>query len=517
MDGVVPECGELSVREARATIEAASVRSVADLGNLRLIVAGLSEGVMLIDPDQRILWANDAALTMHGATSVDDLGTTVSEYRRRFELRYRNNHRLGSAEYPIERVVAGEAFSEVTVEVARAGEAEPQWVHQIRSLVLNDGRGDPECLVLILQDVTRQFEAEERFDRAFHANPAPAMIARLTDLRFVKVNQGFLDMTGYSRDQIVGRTIAQFKLFSNAEHRALAEERLAEGHAVPQMEAELDLPDGGSKLVIVAGQPIELNEEQCMLFTFADLEPRRKAETALRQSEARFAHAFELAPVAMVVASFKGHKLFNANKTFQQMTGHGDESFIGRSPGELTLWDSSATRKRLEAAVEATGGLHNVDAKVQSKSGQHLDCLVSAATITIDGDPCVLWVIQDITERRHSELELVTAIEAVMKDASWFSRSIVDKLANLRAQQAGEAPKEAAELTKREKDVLGLVCEGADDNAIADQLSMSRNTVRNHVARIYGKIGVNKRGAAIVWARERGFARASAVRATGKR
>jgi DNA-binding CsgD family transcriptional regulator len=35
---------------------------------------------------------------------------------------------------------------------------------------------------------------------------------------------------------------------------------------------------------------------------------------------------------------------------------------------------------------------------------------------------------------------------------------------------------------------------------------MTRNTVRNHVARIYGKIGVNKRGAAIVWARERGLA-----------
>ena len=44
------------------------------------------------------------------------------------------------------------------------------------------------------------------------------------------------------------------------------------------MEAELDLPDGGRKLVVVAGQTIALHDEPCMLFTFADLEPRRQAE-----------------------------------------------------------------------------------------------------------------------------------------------------------------------------------------------------------------------------------------------
>jgi DNA-binding CsgD family transcriptional regulator len=53
--------------------------------------------------------------------------------------------------------------------------------------------------------------------------------------------------------------------------------------------------------------------------------------------------------------------------------------------------------------------------------------------------------------------------------------------------------------------VLGLICEGLDDKAIAQRLSLSGNTVRNHVANIYGKIGVNRRAAAIAWARERGL------------
>ena len=99
-----------------------------------------------------------------------------------------------------------------------------------------------------------------------------------------------------------------------------------------------------------------------------------------------------------------------------------------------------------------------------------------------------------------------------MKDASWFSRALVEKLANLRTPTASPGrTKEVAELTPREKQVLGLVCRGDEDADIAAALTMSRNTVRNHIARIYAKIGVNRRGAAIVWARERGLGAGDAV------
>ena len=483
-----------------------SLRETADLRHLRQIIVGLDEGVILIDPDQSLLWANDAALAMHGVAALEELGATVDEYRARFQLRYRNNHRLEADDYPIDRVVAGDSFSEVVVEVTLAGESDPRWVHQVRSLVLNDADdASPACLVLIIQDVSARYEAEDRFEQSFNANPAPAVICRLSDLRFVKVNQGFLDMTGHQRDQVLCKTVYDIDVLREGQRRDLAKERLAEGRTIPQMEAELDLPDGGTKLVIVAGQPIDMGDQPCMLFTFADLEPRRKAEGALRHSEERFTRTFQMAPVPMAIGSRDGHLLCEVNASFTNLTGYSPTEIMGRPLGDVELWASDQMRREIEAAIDGGHDLRSHEARVHAKDGARIDCLVSTEAIRLGDEACVLWAFQDITQRKATEIELVEAIEAVMKDTSWFSRSIMDKLARLRAPQAQADGPGLDDLTARERDVLALICRGYDDKTIARTLDVAGNTVRNHVARIYAKIGVNRRIAAVAWARARGF------------
>jgi hypothetical protein len=79
-------------------------------------------------------------------------GATIAGYRDRFELRYRNRHKLPPSDYPMDRVVSGEAFTGLVVEVGPAGE-EKRWVHQVRSLVLTDAEGQPDRLVLISERI----------------------------------------------------------------------------------------------------------------------------------------------------------------------------------------------------------------------------------------------------------------------------------------------------------------------------------------------------------------------------
>ncbi len=473
------------------------------LRHLQQLMADLTAGVILVDPSGTIVDANAAALRMHGVAAVGQLGATADDYCQLFSLRFRNKHRLTRREYPIMRMLAGESFPDLVVEVAPVGTNEPRWTHEVHDVVMDEDGGDPDCLALFIQDVSERFDAEARFEAMFQANPAPALILRLADQRFIRVNAGFAELCGCAPHELVGRHLRDLDILARTEKAALVRQRLADGATIPQVEAELPLPNGASRLVILAGQPIEVSDQDCMLFTFADLEPRRLAETALRASEHRSTTLFRMAPVAMVITSTEEHRVVEVNEAFARMTGHAVGELVGRAAGELALWHEAEQRRAVEKDVADHGGVRTCDVRVLTKAGEALDCLVSAEAVDVHGERCVLWLYQDVTTRRHSELDLVEAIEAVMKDASWFSRSIMDKLAALR----GKPPvsPEAGELSRREREVLELICQGLDDKAIGGRLGLSANTVRNHVARLYGKIGVNRRSAAVIWARERGI------------
>jgi PAS domain S-box-containing protein len=472
---------------------------------LQQIISGLSDGVILVENDQTIIWANEAALLMHGVDEVGELGANGDEYRERFSLRYRNNHPLDADQYPISRVASGEVFSDVLVDVSRVGDEDDRSrVHRVRSMVLEDSSGEAESLVLIMADATQWASAEQRFEKTFNANPAPAVICRLGDLRFIKVNQGFLEMTGHSRENVIGRSVYEVDVLENAERKDLAIERLNEGATIPQMQAELKMPEGGTKLVIVAGQPLDMNEEDCMLFSFIDLETRRKAETALRQSEERFAKTFKLTPVPIMVCTADRQQIVDANEAFFATLGSTTMELIGKTVLEIDFLQQDKVAAQLFDVLEKTGRIDGMDFKVRKKGGDVMDCVLAADTVTIQDAACYLFVFMDISERKRSELELVEAIEAVMKDASWFSQTLIEKLANAKRVNTRSLPSASfTDLTARERDVLGLICEGLADKEIASRLNLALNTIRNHVATVYSKLDVHSRAEAIVWARER--------------
>ena len=473
--------------------------------HLQQIIAGLTEGVIIMHPDRTIAWANDTALALHGVNRLADLGRNPADYRARFELHLIDGHPLPAADYPMDRLLAGETFRELVLRVAPRGK-DHSWVHQIRTMILTDRDGRPDTLVLIVEDQTDRFNAEERFERAFAANPAPAIIARLADMRYVKVNQGFLELTGWTREALIGHSMHEIDVLRAPEKRDLAVARLHAGATIPQMEALLPLPDDGEKTVLLGGQPLEIGDEACMLFTFADLHPRKQAEEALRQSEERFAKTFRMAPGPMAILTLDGLRLLDANDAFTTATGWRREEVVGRGQADIGLWGEGDRSADVERQIRHTGHVRSVDVQLRTKSGERNDYLLSAETVQIGRERCVLSVMLDITERKQTETALLAAIDSVMADTSWFGQKIVEKLANLTgANRSAGRPTELATLSERAREVLGLVAGGLSDEEIARKLGISRNTVRNHVAAIYTRIGVHRRAAVVVWARERGL------------
>jgi DNA-binding NarL/FixJ family response regulator len=122
-----------------------------------------------------------------------------------------------------------------------------------------------------------------------------------------------------------------------------------------------------------------------------------------------------------------------------------------------------------------------------------------------EGEGLTLY-IEDVSERKRSEEELMRAVQEVMTDTAWFSRSLLEKIAQIRGRQ-GDRPSSAAvaELTQRERQVLERVASGRNNRDIAEELGIKEQTVRNYITSIYDKLGLHSRADAIVWARERGL------------
>ena len=208
----------------------------------------------------------------------------------------------------------------------------------------------------------------------------------------------------------------------------------------------------------------------------------------------------------MALSTLDECRLIDVNQAFVSVTGYLRQEVLGRTEAELQLWGSDAVRLEIRDAVLKQGHVHSKELQLRTKRDETVHYLLSAEKLELNGQACVLSVMQDITERKRSQQDLLAAIDAVMQDTSWFSQRIIEKLANLtRAGDSAVATTEVAELSPRERDVISLLARGMADADIAAKLGLSAKTVRNHIMASYTKIGVNRRAAAVVWARERGL------------
>jgi DNA-binding CsgD family transcriptional regulator len=165
-------------------------------------------------------------------------------------------------------------------------------------------------------------------------------------------------------------------------------------------------------------------------------------------------------------------------------------------------WMDERTRARLNGGAEQLAAtLRLVDTSLG------IQCRLDVQQVMINGEATTACLVQ-VGERPQDDqgYDAIAAVEAAMADASWFTRAIVEKLKAFRqTKQPTPRTSDLDILSDREREVLGLICEGRSDAQMGAMLKLSQNTIRNHIASLYRKVGVNRRSAAIIWARERGI------------
>jgi two-component system cell cycle sensor histidine kinase/response regulator CckA len=165
----------------------------------------------------------------------------------------------------------------------RRKDGTPVWLLGSAHLVEGGDRAPRVEETLI--DITERKKAEEIFRTAFNANPEPITIATISEGRYIDVNESFLRVTGYRREEVIGRTSLELKFWVRPDDRAKLVETLWEQGSVRDLEITYRTKSGEERVALDSAEAIEIAGQECIIAILRDITERKFLEKQLRQTQ----------------------------------------------------------------------------------------------------------------------------------------------------------------------------------------------------------------------------------------
>ncbi len=131
----------------------------------------------------------------------------------------------------------------------------------------------------------------------------------------------------------------------------------------------------------------------------------RKTLARLRELEERFEAFFRASPVAMGIATFDDGRIIDINEKHCELYGYTREESLGRTFRELGMWVDLRERKKVIDALHRKGSVRGVEVRLKHRSGEIRHALLSVEKVELSGQPVMLAMLADITERKRVEEE----------------------------------------------------------------------------------------------------------------
>ena len=162
-------------------------------------------------------------------------------------------------------------------------------------LNISFSRDKPNIAFVIGHDISERIreeeklkESEERFSKAFHSSPVGLSISRIDDGTFIDVNQSFLELFGYKKEEIIGQKATKIVMYDNPVDRTRIIQLLEGQGKIFNYEVTARTKAGVRITTLVSAEKIELNSRTCVIWTTIDITERKEAEEKLIESETRF-------------------------------------------------------------------------------------------------------------------------------------------------------------------------------------------------------------------------------------
>lgn len=134
---------------------------------------------------------------------------------------------------------------------------------------------------------------------------------------------------------------------------------------------------------------------------------RKRNEQALKLSEEMFSKAFRSSPSGMFIATLDGSKILNVNDSFLKITGHNLMDLVGQELLTLAFFQNREEGRVLLNDIKKRRAVVNREMVFLTASGLLRQGLISGEGVTLWGEACILGAMEDITESRRLEREIL--------------------------------------------------------------------------------------------------------------
>ena len=377
----------------------------------RTLFSASRDAILLLDR-KNYLDCNEAALEMFGcASKADFCAKTLGK--------------ISPPKQPDGRDSAS-AASEIVETTFKTGMLRYEWAFERFdgaqfpaevSLNVVELEGQP-IIQGVIRDISWRKEAEQQLrqlSRAVEQSPSAVVITD-TQGNIEYVNPKFTNVTGYSFEEALGKNPRVLKSGETPpEGYKELWDTIASGR---EWHGELHNKKKNGELFWDAASICPITDESGAITHFVavkeDITERKRTEEALKKSEEKFVKVFTVAPAVAAILTLKEARYVDVNDTFVQVSGYTRDEALGHTVKELGIINPEDLES-LRSKLAAEGTLRNEELQYRIKDGKVFTGLVSAELIEIEGEPCVIYISLDITERKQMEEKflLVQRMESI--------------------------------------------------------------------------------------------------------
>jgi PAS domain S-box-containing protein len=265
----------------------------------------------------------------------------------------------------------------------------------------------------VSKDISKIRLSEEKFSKVFHINPSACGLSNLDDFKYVDVNEAFHSLFGFEKSEVIGNTAIGLGIMTPETRNAILLKADHQG-IISNVETDLKSKSGEIKHVILSSENINVQDKNYRFTVVHDITKRKRAEKALRKSEARLNKAQQIAHIGSWELIESTRELHWSDETFR---------IFGYTPREVETTmelfmqhihpeNKAALLESIEAA-RISQKPYSVDHQIILRDGKVRFVHEQAEIIYNHSGQPEKWfgTVQDITERKNTENELVKSVD----------------------------------------------------------------------------------------------------------